>query len=63
MTAQQSMEQHREHGGTDQTWATCHSCLTARRAAERTAKAPRPARASGVCRRCGTYCYGDCTAR
>jgi hypothetical protein len=71
-----SIESHREHG-TDQTWSSCWSCMTARRQAK--AASPRwsavdhkaarsitrrfPADgyvAAGTCRRCGTYCYGDC---
>lgn len=80
MTATESMEMHRQHGGTDQTWSGCYSCMIARRAAKPAPKAwttadYRAARiitrrfpadgysAPGVCRRCGTYCDGDCSSR
>lgn len=78
MTAAESMEMHRQHGGTDQTWSGCYSCMTARRAATSTPKwAARDYKAARIvtrhfpadgyaptdtCRRCGTYCDGDCTA-
>jgi hypothetical protein len=71
-----TIESHRDHGGTDQTWSSCWACMTARRAAKAapkwTARDYKAARivtrqypadgyvTTGTCRRCGTCCYGDC---
>ena len=54
---------HQDKGHTG-SLATCNQCSADRSAAARAAaSAPRRVFGqSGRCRRCGTYCYGDCTA-